>query len=92
MTVDSEGNLYIIRWGAPSEALLILSAEGKELAKYPLKASAATAPCFCGPNLKDLVITSAEDAEVNGVREADLFRIEKMPIAGKNEFYSRILI
>jgi sugar lactone lactonase YvrE len=89
LTVDSEGNLYNIRWTAQEHGLVILNPDGKILHRQVIPPRASSSLCFCGPTLTDLAITSAEDTS-DPNREADLYRIESMPVAGRVEFLSSV--
>jgi len=89
LTVDSEGNLYNIRWTAQEHGLVILNPDGKILHRQALPPRASSSMCFCGPSLTDAAITSAEDPS-DPNRESDLYRIEAMPIAGRVEFRSSV--
>ncbi len=89
LTADSEGNLYSIRWTAQEYGLIVFSPEGKILHKQKLPPRASSSMCFCGPTLTDAAITSAEDSS-DPDREADLYKIEGMPIAGRVEFQTSV--
>lgn len=89
LTMDSEGNLYSIRWGASQYGLMVFNPEGTVIHRQEIPPKASSSLCFCGPDLQQLAITSAED-ETDPGREADLYRIETMPVKGRNEFRSRV--
>ncbi|HWL52977.1 MAG TPA: SMP-30/gluconolactonase/LRE family protein [Chthoniobacteraceae bacterium] len=90
LTSDREGNLYSVRWAAKEYGLYVFNPEGKILHRQKLPAVATSAGCFFGPDLTDFAITSAEDLANDPDRPADLFRMERMPIAGKPDFHSAI--
>ncbi len=89
MTVDSEGNLYSIRWGAKEHGLVVFDPHGKILHKAALPPRASSSATFCGPGLEHLAVTAADDSADKN-READLYLIREMPIAGREEHRSRI--
>ncbi len=89
LTMDAEGNLYSIRWGAAEYGLLVFNAEGKMLHRQTIPAKATSSLCFCGPDLRQLAITSAETKD-DPCREADLFLIKEMPVKGRTEFCSKV--
>ncbi len=91
LTVDSEGNLYNIRWTAAEYGLMIFSPDGKVLHRQALPPRASSSLTFCGPDLRQLAITSAADKS-DPDREADLYLIRDLPIAGREEYRSAVLL
>ncbi len=91
LTSDTEGNLYSIRWAAKEEGLYIFNPEGEVIHRQKLPAVATSSAAFCGPQLRDLAITSAAD-ESDPDRPADLFRIEGMPISGRPDPRSSLFL
>ena len=89
MTVDAEGNLYSIRWTAQEYGLVVFNPDGKVIHRQKLPPRASSSICFCGPTLTDAAITSAAD-ESDPDREADLYKMEGMPIGGRVEFRSSV--
>jgi len=89
LTVDREGNLYSVRWGAKEENLCVISPEGMVLNRVRIPAHAATSLAFCGPHLHHAAITAAADTE-DPARSADLFLLGPLPVAGRVEFRSQI--
>ena len=91
LQVDGEGNLYSIRWAAAHHGLVVINPDGKIIHRQSLPAKTPTSVCFCGPSLHDLGITTADDGK-HGKRAADILLIAGMPVAGTEEFVSRIEI
>ncbi|SUB01780.1 Gluconolactonase precursor [Pannonibacter phragmitetus] len=71
-TVDSSGNYWSA--GVSAGVLNCFSPSGALLAKFTLPVPRPTMPCFCGPELADLVITS--------LRPDDAASIEAAPQSG----------
>lgn len=71
-TVDSSGNYWSA--GVSAGVLNCFSPAGALLAKFTLPVPRPTMPCFCGPELADLVITS--------LRPDDAASIEAAPQSG----------
>lgn len=54
---DATGNLWVACWGAA--CVICLSPQGTEIKRLPLPATQPTCPAFGGPDLTDLLVTSA---------------------------------
>jgi len=89
LTLDREGNLYSIRWGGREYGMIVLDPQGTVIHRHPVAARAATSAIFCGPERRSLAITSAHLAE-DPHRAADVFIMEPMPVAGREEWRSAI--
>ncbi len=66
MRTDSQGNLYIARYGAGMVA--VLSPQGKLLKKIPLKGKFPTNLAFGGPNGKTLFVTMQKRGAIESFR------------------------
>lgn len=55
---DAKGNLWIACWGAG--CVISLNPQGSERKRLPLPATQPTCPAFGGPDLTDLLVTSAQ--------------------------------
>jgi len=89
MTVDAAGNLLVARWGAREFGLLVLTPDGTVTHRIRTGAKCTTAPAFCGPELRDLALTSAASSD-DPARAADLFLVKELPVAGRAEFRSKL--
>jgi len=89
LTLDSEGNVYSIRWTAQKYGLIVFNPDGVVIHQQTLPPRASSSLCFGGPTLTDLAITSAAEAS-DPDREADLYHIADMPIPGRLEFRSEV--
>lgn len=69
---DAEG--YYWSAGVSAACLNRFSPEGVLVAKYPVPVAAPTMPCFCGPDLKTLLVTSH--------RQATPERMQSYPLTG----------
>lgn len=74
MTIDAEGKLWIAMWAGWGVTRWDPET-GDLLGKIPLPAEKVTACCFAGPELDQLVITSAS-------RDLTTQELEKQPHAG----------
>ena len=72
-TVDSAGNYWVALYGAAKVAQF--SPEGRRMREVSLPVKAPTMPCFGGPDLKTLYITTARQKHTPE-------ELEKMPQAG----------
>lgn len=89
LTVDSEGNVYSIRWTAKEYGLIVFNPDGKVIHQQALPPRASSSMAFFGPKLTDIAITSAVEAS-DPNREADLYLIQNAPVAGRLEFRSKV--
>mgnify|MGYP001427263503 CR=1 FL=1 len=89
LTVDSEGNVYSIRWTAREYGLIVFNPDGRVIHQQKLPPRASSSLAFFGPTLTDIAITSAEEAS-DPNREADLYLIQGAPVAGRLEFRSAV--
>src|SRR5690606_17019524 len=71
--VDSAGNYWVALYGAGKVAQF--SPEGRRLREIRLPVKAPTMPCFGGPDLKTLYITTARQKHTPE-------ELQKMPLAG----------
>ncbi len=74
LVVDAGGCLWIAMWGAG--CVRRYSARGDLLGVYPVPASRPTCPCFGGPDLGDLFVSTAWEGLDNEQRSAE-------PLAGR---------
>jgi sugar lactone lactonase YvrE len=74
LAVDADGCLWIAMWGAGR--LRRYSASGEPLGNYPVPASRPTCPCFGGPGLDELFLTTAWEGLDSQQRSAE-------PLAGR---------
>ncbi|MEW9918484.1 SMP-30/gluconolactonase/LRE family protein [Marimonas sp. MJW-29] len=70
---DAAGNLWCAMWGAA--CVVCFSPDGTELRRIDVPARQPTCPAFGGPELRDLLVTSA----THGLRDSE---IEKRPLNG----------
>lgn len=72
-TVDSAGNYWVAFYGAAK--VVQFSAAGNRLREVHLPVKAPTMPCFGGPDMKTLFITTARQKHTDD-------ELKKMPLAG----------
>ncbi len=83
--VDCENNLWIAVWGA--SCILKLSPSGNISVKIPLPVRQPTCPCFIGPDLDRLLVTSAWQGNTEAAKKGDAGKtlIVDVPVKGKAE-------
>lgn len=83
-SIDSEGYLWVCIHGGGK--VLRISPQGKVVAHIALPNTRPTCPCFAGPDLQELFVTSAgfgedEKAPAGSQGDGSIFRIQ-LPVAG----------
>lgn len=90
MTIDTEGNLLSARWGGGR--IVKISPEGEVLGRLDLPVSKVSCPCFGGPDLDILFVTTAGGGREGAVEEdGALYRLDGAG-RGRGDFRSRILL
>lgn len=86
LAVDAEGNVWLALW--EGYGVLQISPEGKVVRKIDLPVSRVTCPCFGGPDLDELFVTSAmlnpEKPDEAGL-EGSVFRL-KVGVKGQPRY------
>ena len=78
---DADGNIWIAMWGAA--CVVCYAPDGRELQRIELPARQTTCPAFGGPDLRDLLVTSA----THGLRPEE---IDKRPLNGATFVISEV--
>lgn len=84
LTVDAEGNLWSARYGGG--AVVEHAPDGTVLTRVSLPVENVTAPTFMGPDLKGLVVTTAE----GDTSEGGALFVVPVKVGGREPYRSRV--
>ena len=79
---DDQGQFWNARWG--SGAVVCHAPDGRQLQRLTLPAGQPTCPCFAGPDLSRLIVTSAADGR-NGPDDGRTWELDPGPARGRAE-------
>lgn len=79
---DDQGRFWNARWG--SGAVVCHAPDGRQLQRLTLPAGQPTCPCFAGPDLSRLIVTSAADGR-SGPDDGRTWELDPGPARGRPE-------